>query len=806
MRKLRSRATCCVLLGLAVGASLAPAAAAQNLTYKPYIELGDAGSFGPSDQVVVAWQTDEASPNPTAYTVEFGPLAYQASVTPSARVVDNYLAADSILPKIPTAPGSRSNYTAVLKNLEYDRTYLYRVRGPGMPAGGFTASFHTRKQSDHFSFLVQGDEGFFPPEPNSNPLRLADYEARIVHLMYNAENLLVPGAPRVPHPDIALNTGDNVYNNGAEGSYRDYWMPVWNSDTDSNETGAPFIRSVPFFIVVGNHDTGATGVNVNMLGGDGGGRFTGNTDGGDALAYFNNYYFPLNGPGLFVVNGKAVGVDQEFTWTGDTVADNGMFFKFQGVSYTSPAAIEAYRASTSVDSGGGAKRQIDHMSNYSFDYGSAHFVFIEANPHVFGGQLDNTALYTEAPQAFSAYPSVLRDWLVNDLDSSSQTWKFVVFHQPAFSSGNATIRNCQMRAVAKFLEDHGVNVVFNGHEHNYQRTFPLRAEAGVAAAPNPAGPPAVDIDTSYDGVSQTVPDGVLYIVEGSGGNREFDGDLNQPRGQGPGVDQDDSAMGTFTLTLPNGSPLTFAKGPAAWLDTHLTDNEMSPVLPGAGTGPKITTRFKSKVFSFGDVVVRGNQLTLYQISEPLEASSSATTSNPAPFGTDVNGTPLNDPLPDTLVDPATGNVVSAPATGQSALLDRFTVTKPNLQDQNGDAQGGLEAHLGAPAQAGAGSTVTYGVRVQNNSGYPLNGTQVVVNLPDGASFAGTTSDTLTVHGAQVVVTLGRLGVGAARTVGVPAALALGLADGTVLRATAVVRSSTALPVSSNPAVTTIGQN
>src|ERR1700756_3889047 len=129
MRKLRSRATCCVLLGLAVGASLAPAAAAQNLTYKPYIELGDAGSFGPSDQVVVAWQTDEASPNPTAYTVEFGLLAYQASVTPSARVVDNYLAADSILPKIPTAPGSRSNYTAVLKNLEYDRTYLYRVRG-----------------------------------------------------------------------------------------------------------------------------------------------------------------------------------------------------------------------------------------------------------------------------------------------------------------------------------------------------------------------------------------------------------------------------------------------------------------------------------------------------------------------------------------------------------------------------------------------------------------------------------------------------------------------------------------------------
>jgi hypothetical protein len=96
-------------------------------------------------------------------------------------------------------------------------------------------------------------------------------------------------------------------------------------------------------------------------------------------------------------------------------------------------------------------------------------------------------------------------------------------------------------------EDHGVNMVFNGHEHNYQRTYPLRAEAGAAAAPSPLGPPAVDIDTSFDGVSHTVPDGVLYLVEGAGGNRDFDNDFAQPRGSGLGVDQDDSATGTFTL-------------------------------------------------------------------------------------------------------------------------------------------------------------------------------------------------------------------------------------------------------------------
>lgn len=783
MRRILSTGLSCVLFGIAVAAWLAPAAAAQKVTYKPYIALGDAGPFTTSDQMVVAWQTDESMPNPSAYTVEFGTaLGYGAAVKPSGRVVDNYLSADLTLPVPPTASGPHSNYAAVLKNLAYDTTYFYRVTGPGMPAGGFAAFFHTRKQGDQFSFVVEGDEGFFPPVPGSNPARLADYEARIVHLIYSTENLSVFGVPPLPRADLALNTGDNVYTNGAEGSYRDYWMPVWNSDTDSNETGAPFVRSTPCFIVVGNHDTGATGVNANMLGGDGGGRFTGNTDGGDAMAYFNNYYFPLNGP---------VGVDQEFTWTGDSVADNGMFFSFQGKSYTSPAAIEAYRDSTKVDSGNGAKRQIDHMSNYSFDYGNAHFVFLEANPHVFGGQLDGTPNYLKAPQAFLAYPSVLREWLINDLDSSSQTWKIVVFHQPAFSSGNATVRNFQMRGVAKLLEDHGVNLVFNGHEHNYQRTLPLRAGAGVAAAPNPSGPAAVDIDTSFDGLTETVPDGVLYLVEGAGGNRDFDDGFLQPRGNGLSVDQEDSATGTFSL-----GGINFAKGPASWLDTHLTDNEMSPVLPGAGSGPKITTKFKAKVFSFADIVVRGNRLTLYQISEPLQSSSSASPSNPAPFGTDVNGTPLNDPIPDTLVDPTTGDVVSPAADGQSALLDKFTVTKPDVED-------GVSVHIDGPQQAAAGTAITYNVRVRNGSAYPLNGAQLVIHLPDGTAFAGATKDTLTVHGAQVVVTVGRIGVGGVETVEVSATLAASLPARTILRASAVLRSSTALPVSSNVAPTLI---
>ena len=518
-----------------------------------------------------------------------------------------------------------------------------------------------------------------------------------------------------------------------------------------------------------------------MLGSDSAGRFSGNTDGGDAMTYYNNYYFPLNGP---------VGVDPEFTWNADSVADNGMLFSFKAKSYTSPAAIAAYRASTLVDTGKSPKQQIDHQSNYSFDYGNAHFVFLDANPHVFDGILDGAAVFAAPQLTFPAYPSVLRDWLINDLDSSAQTWKFVVFHQPAFSSGNATVKNNQMRAIAKFREDHGVNMVFNGHEHNYQRTVPLRVNANVAAGPSPSGPPAVSVDTSFDGVSQTVPDGVLYLVEGAGGNRDFDGDLNPARGSGLGIDQDDSATGLGSV-----STFMFPNGPASWLDTNLTDNEMSPVLPAAGSGPKITAHFKAKVFSFADIVIRDNELSLYQISEPLQSTSSATPANPAPFGTDVDGTPLNDPIPDTLVDPSTGNVVSRPADGPSVLLDKFVVTKPDLEDR-------LRLDLHAPDSAAPGSQFTYRLAVQNGSSYNLNGAQAVFHLPDGVTLVSSPDGGATQVGDSVVITLGRLAAGMGTDVHLVASVSAGHGD---LSASALVRSGTALPSDSTHARTHVGR-
>jgi hypothetical protein len=602
--------------------------------------------------------------------------------------------------------------------------------------------------------------------------------------MYNVANLSFSGQPQLSLPDFALNTGDNIYITGADDNYRDVWMRDWNSNAASDDRGAPFIRSIPLYIVAGNHDVGSTGATANLLadsgatvpGSSGPGPFGGGTGGGDALAYFNNFYFPLNGPS---------GVDIQYHFAGDANSPTNFLFSYAGTNYTSPTAIEALRASTQVDSGKGTKRQIDHMGNYSFDYGNAHFLFLDANPHLFDNLLPGGPPGNSPDFPFPGYPTVLKNWIINDLDASHQTWKVAVFHQPSFSSGNATISNDQMRNTARFLEDHGVNMVFNGHEHNYQRSLPLRALLNLPARPS-TGVTQVEVDTNFDGVNHTVPDGVLYFVEGAGGNRDFDDNIPNPRGGGNAIDQDDAATGTTTQTI-GGAMYQFMKGVGSFLDTSLTDDAMKVFLGNPGSGQKITARFKSKVFSFAHITVDDNILTLYQVSEPLSSNSSATVSNPAPFGTDYRGAPLNDPIPDTVFDPVTRTVISPSGTGTPALLDKVTVMKPDISQD-------LKVKFTAPGAVTRGSHMELNFMFKNDSKFSLNGTQVVITLPAGVSFESASDGSVTVQGQDVVVTLGRTVPGHAVTLHITASVSDSVVPRSTLISSAVLRSSTALPV------------
>ena len=89
---------------------------------------------------------------------------------------------------------------------------------------------------------------------------------------------------------------------------------------------------------------------------------------------------------------------------------------------------------------------------YSFDYGNIHFI---------GLQIDSAG-------GFQADSEQAR-WLESDLAQTQQPWKIVFFHVPPHSSGEHGGDERIRDALEPILKKYQVDVVFNGHDHDYER-------------------------------------------------------------------------------------------------------------------------------------------------------------------------------------------------------------------------------------------------------------------------------------------------------------------------------------------------
>jgi predicted phosphodiesterase len=65
------------------------------------------------------------------------------------------------------------------------------------------------------------------------------------------------------------------------------------------------------------------------------------------------------------------------------------------------------------------------------------------------------------------------DWLDENLKSSQGTWKICFFHHPLYNDGHHHGADVDLRTqVLPLFQRYGVNAVFSGHEHVYQRMKP----------------------------------------------------------------------------------------------------------------------------------------------------------------------------------------------------------------------------------------------------------------------------------------------------------------------------------------------
>lgn len=122
---------------------------------------------------------------------------------------------------------------------------------------------------------------------------------------------------------------------------------------------------------------------------------------------------------------------------------------------------------------------------YSFDAAGVHFISLDTNQ----------AYEIEAAEPIGPGTAQWR-WLEKDLERAKARWIIVFLHVPVYTSTKHGDHKFLRRSLEPLFEKHGVDVVFQGHNHIYERSRPIR--------------------------------GVVYVTAGTGGKSLYSGDPQWP--------------------------------------------------------------------------------------------------------------------------------------------------------------------------------------------------------------------------------------------------------------------------------------
>jgi len=155
---------------------------------------------------------------------------------------------------------------------------------------------------------------------------------------------------------------------------------------------------------------------------------------------------------------------------------------------------------------------------YSFDIGNAHFLSLDS----YGKEDKSYRLYdTLGPQV---------NWVKKDLaENKNKGWVIAFWHHPPYTMGshNSDQEEELVKIRENFiqvLERAGVDLVLNGHSHDYERSRLMQGHYGPEASFDAAKHNLSSSSGRYDGGANSAPyikgannKGTVYVVSGSAG-------------------------------------------------------------------------------------------------------------------------------------------------------------------------------------------------------------------------------------------------------------------------------------------------
>lgn len=129
---------------------------------------------------------------------------------------------------------------------------------------------------------------------------------------------------------------------------------------------------------------------------------------------------------------------------------------------------------------------------YSFNYGNAHFVALSTELNEVG----------EIEQLRFLKSDLLMTKANKNID-----WTIVFFHRPFYSANAADITNMR-RTYHPLFDKLGVDLVLQGHSHNYQRSYPLSYNDVTHSEP---------IISDKEQFQYHNPLGPIFVIVGTGG-------------------------------------------------------------------------------------------------------------------------------------------------------------------------------------------------------------------------------------------------------------------------------------------------